>query len=65
MPTNNVKTLKTRIALKYDSYTNWTTSPGKDLVLLKGEIEQFLMNYQDSDDTRNLSENNHTILIFY
>lgn len=38
MSTDNVKTLKTRIALKYDSYTNWTTSPGKDLVLLKGEI---------------------------
>lgn len=38
MPTDNVKTLKTRIALKYDSYTSWTTSPGKDLVLLKGEI---------------------------
>ena len=30
------------------------------LVLLKGEIEQFLMNYQDSDDTRNLSENKAT-----
>ena len=38
MPTDNVKTLKTRIALKYDSYTSWTTSPGKDLILLKGEI---------------------------
>lgn len=34
----DVKTLKTRIALKYDSYSAWTSSPGKDLVLLKGEI---------------------------
>lgn len=34
----DVKTLKTRIALKYDSYSAWTTAPGKDLVLLKGEI---------------------------
>ena len=34
----NVKTLQTRIALKYDSYSAWTSSPGKDLVLLKGEI---------------------------
>lgn len=32
------KTLQTRIALKYDSYSNWTEAPGKDLVLLKGEI---------------------------
>lgn len=34
----DVKTLNTRIALKYDSYTAWTTAPGKDLVLLAGEI---------------------------
>ena len=34
----DVKTLQTRIALKYDSYTAWTSAPGKDLVLLKGEI---------------------------
>ena len=33
-----VKELLTRIALKYDSYNAWTTAPGKDLVLLKGEI---------------------------
>lgn len=33
-----VKELLTRIALKYDSYTAWTTAPGKDLKLLKGEI---------------------------
>jgi hypothetical protein len=33
-----VKELNTRIALKYDSYANWTTAPGKDLVLLAGEI---------------------------
>lgn len=33
-----IKTLQTRIALKYDSYLNWTSAPGKDLVLLKGEI---------------------------
>ncbi len=29
------KTLKTRIKLRYDSYTNWTT---KNPVLLAGEI---------------------------
>jgi predicted translin family RNA/ssDNA-binding protein len=34
----NVKTLQTRIALKYDSYSAWTTAPGKDLVLLAGEL---------------------------
>jgi hypothetical protein len=34
----STKELQTRIALKYDSYSAWTTSPGKDLVLLKGEI---------------------------
>ena len=33
-----IKELQTRIALKYDSYTAWTTSPGKDLKLLKGEV---------------------------
>jgi hypothetical protein len=33
-----IKELQTRIALKYDSYTAWTSAPGKDLVLLKGEI---------------------------
>lgn len=33
-----IKELQTRIALKYDSYAAWTTSPGKDLVLLAGEI---------------------------
>lgn len=33
-----IKELKTRIALKYDSYANWTTAPGKDLILLAGEI---------------------------
>lgn len=33
-----IKELQTRIALKYDSYSNWTSSPGKDLILLKGEI---------------------------
>ena len=33
-----VKELKTRIALKYDSYTAWTEGAGKDLVLLKGEL---------------------------
>lgn len=32
------KELQTRIALKYDSYSAWTSSPGKDLILLKGEI---------------------------
>lgn len=30
--------LQTRIALKYDSYTNWTSASGKSLVLLKGEV---------------------------
>ena len=38
----NVKTLQTRIALKYDSYANWTDESkegqGANLVLLKGEI---------------------------
>ena len=38
----NVKTLQTRIALKYDSYANWTDETkegqGANLVLLKGEI---------------------------
>ena len=38
----NVKTLQTRIALKYDSYANWTNEDvagqGANLVLLKGEI---------------------------
>lgn len=33
-----VKELKTRIALKYDSYSAWTEGAGKDLVLLKGEL---------------------------
>ena len=33
-----IKELQTRIALKYDLYSAWTTAPGKDLVLLKGEI---------------------------
>ena len=32
------KELQTRIALKYDSYSAWTTAPGKDLVLLAGEL---------------------------
>ena len=30
--------LKTRIALRYDTYTNWTSASGKSLVLLKGEV---------------------------
>jgi hypothetical protein len=38
----DVKKLQTRIALKYDSYTNWTDETkeglGANLVLLKGEI---------------------------
>jgi hypothetical protein len=33
-----IKELQTRIALKYDSYSAWTTAPGKDLVLLAGEL---------------------------
>lgn len=33
-----IKELQTRIALKYDSYSAWTSAPGKDLVLLAGEI---------------------------
>ena len=33
-----IKEIQTRIALRYDSYTAWTTAPGKDFVLLKGEI---------------------------
>jgi hypothetical protein len=33
-----IKELKTRIALKYDLYSAWTSAPGKDLVLLKGEL---------------------------
>jgi hypothetical protein len=33
-----IKELQTRIALKYDSYSAWTSAPGKDLVLLKGEL---------------------------
>ena len=33
-----IKELQTRIALKYDSYDAWTKGPGKDLILLKGEI---------------------------
>lgn len=32
------KILQTRLALKYDTYANWTTGSGKDLVLLRGEI---------------------------
>lgn len=32
------KELQTRIALKYDSYSAWTSAPGKDLVLLAGEL---------------------------
>ena len=34
----SIKELQTRIALKYDSYAAWTSEPGKDLVLLEGEI---------------------------
>lgn len=38
----NVKTLQTRIALKYDTYANWTDGTkegqGANLVLLKGEL---------------------------
>lgn len=34
----DTKELQTRIALKYDSYDKWTTAPGKNLVLLKGEV---------------------------
>lgn len=33
-----IKELQTRIALKYDSYVNWTKAPGKDLQLLPGEL---------------------------
>ncbi len=33
-----IKKLNTRITLKYDSYANWTSAPGKDLVLFKGEV---------------------------
>lgn len=33
-----VTELQTRIALKYDSYSAWTSDPGKELVLLKGEL---------------------------
>lgn len=33
-----IKELQTRIALKYDSYSAWTSAPGKDLVLLAGEL---------------------------
>ena len=39
---DNVKTLQTRIALKYDTYANWTDetkeNQGANLVLLKGEL---------------------------
>lgn len=39
MAETNVKTLQTRIALKYDTYANWTDeAKGANLVLLKGEI---------------------------
>ena len=35
----DIKTLQTRIALKYDTYANWTDeAKGANLVLLKGEI---------------------------
>lgn len=38
----NVKTIQTRIALKYDSYANWTNTEvadqGANLVLLRGEL---------------------------
>ena len=30
--------LQTRIGLKYDEYSKWTSSPGKDLVLKRGEV---------------------------
>lgn len=33
-----IKELQTRIQLKHDSYSAWTTAPGKDLVLLPGEL---------------------------
>lgn len=33
-----IKELMTRIQLKHDSYSAWTTAPGKDLVLLPGEL---------------------------
>ena len=33
-----IKELQTRIALKYDSYSNWTEGSGKNLVLLAGEM---------------------------
>ena len=35
---STTKELLTRIALKYDNYIAWTTAPGKDLILLKGEL---------------------------
>ena len=38
----DIKTLQTRIALKYDTYANWTNEDvegqGANLVLLRGEI---------------------------
>lgn len=39
MADTNIKTLQTRIALKYDTYANWTDeAKGANLVLLKGEL---------------------------
>lgn len=32
------KKISTRIGLRIDTYANWTKSPGKDLVLLNGEV---------------------------
>ena len=46
------KELQTRIALKYDSYSAWTTAPGKDLVLLAGELG--ICNISDANQNSNV-----------
>jgi hypothetical protein len=33
-----MKEIKTRIALKYNTYEYWTTGEGKDYAPLKGEV---------------------------
>lgn len=38
MANENIKEIKTRIALRTGDYTYWTTGAGKDIELLKGEV---------------------------
>ena len=50
MAENTYKTLQTRISLKHDTFAKWTSAPGKDLILLPGEIGICTISEKRSND---------------